>query len=370
MYQLAMKTKWTVSCLISFIIFIILLLYSRNRDSNEAIIRFVTLPLTKSYSVNEPELINIPFHYLINNNCVRISNSGNKIEIIQIVTSYAENVESRSALRQAYPIKYLSELGIYRVFLLAALKDGVSTISQNAIMNENERFNDIIQGNFFDAYRNLTYKHLMGLKWIVNTCLNIKYIIKMDDDIIVDMYSLLELIDIKIISHTSSIMGYVFNKTRPIRIKTNKWYTTKKEYPKNEYPVFVSGWLYVTNFKTAEKLIDVSASVPFFWIDDVYITGLLRKVANVTCINLNKYFTTNPEYFECCIRDNVDCEFVVAPNGGDNNLQIEVQKHFHKCNNNGCPHYKAGKTLKNSCITKYKLPNIGKGFAKLDLIKL
>lgn len=363
-----MKFKCVLSCLFVLIIFVVLLYYARSSISNDPIISFVKLPLRKNN--NESVLINIPFHYLINNNCAKTSKNFDKIKIIQIVTSYAENIESRSALRRAYPIEHLLELGIYRVFLLATLKNSKSEISQNAIFNENERFNDIVQGNFYEGYRNLTYKHLMGLKWFVNTCLNIKYIIKMDDDIIVDMYSLLRLIDVKYNDNKINIMGYVFNSMRPIRIKANKWYVTKEEYLYNEYPIFVSGWMYVTNFKTAEELVDASAAVPYFWIDDVYVTGLLAKVANVTFTNVNKYFTTNPEYFECCIRDNVDCGFIVAPSGGDNDLQIQAQKHLLKCNNQICSHYKAGKTLKNSCITKRKLPSIGKGFGKLDIIKL
>ena len=64
------------------------------------------------------------------------------------------------------------------------------------------------------------------------------------------------------------------------------------------------------------------------------------------------------------------CGFIVTPSGGDNDLQIRAQKHLYRCYMEGCSHYKPGKTLKNSCVTKRKLPSIGKGFAKLDLIKL
>lgn len=43
---------------------------------------------------------------------------------------------------------------------------------QNAINEESERYHDLVQGNFVDSYRNLTYKHVMGLKWItVRPCL-------------------------------------------------------------------------------------------------------------------------------------------------------------------------------------------------------
>jgi hypothetical protein len=51
------------------------------------------------------------------------------------------------------------------------------------MQNEAERFQDIVQGNFIEAYKNLTYKHLMGLQWAVDKCKN-----NMDNNIIVNLY--------------------------------------------------------------------------------------------------------------------------------------------------------------------------------------
>lgn len=329
---------------------------------------FKLLDKTKEIMSNDNVLINLPFMYLIQNNCS--FNNLSKIEIIQIVTSYAGNVEARSALRRAYPKDHLQLLGIYRVFLLAALKTGTSEVTQNAIINENERFNDLIQGNFVEAYKNLTYKHVMGLNWAVKYCNNVNYIIKMDDDIVVNIYYLLNLIKLNYKNKNVDMLGYIFNNMRPIRIKANKWYVTKKEYDGNIYPSFLSGWLYVVSFKTAQILVNLSTQTPFFWIDDVYITGILTNKANVKFENLGEYFTTNPEYFECCIRDKVQCDIVAGPNGGDNNLQILFQKHALKCHNSGCKNYTNGKFLNNSCITQRKLPPLGKGLPQLNVIKL
>uniref|UniRef100_A0A1B6CHV2 Hexosyltransferase n=1 Tax=Clastoptera arizonana TaxID=38151 RepID=A0A1B6CHV2_9HEMI len=315
-----------------------------------------------SYLKIEKVLINLPFKFIIENNC---SFKDSEIKLIQIVTSYAGNVEARSALRRAYPTNDLKKLGIYRIFLLSVLKS--SDITQNALINENERFNDIIQGDFIESYKNLTYKHLMGLNWVVNYCKNINYIIKMDDDIIVDLYKLLRLIQE---TKNFQMLGYIFNNMRPIRIKANKWYVSTKEYDKNTYPSFLSGWLYVVNVKTAQTLIELSLKTPFFWIDDVYVTGILTDKANIKFEDMSKYFTTNPEYLECCIRDKIDCDIIVGPSGGDNNLQIFFQKHAFKCFNSICDRYINGKFLNNSCITQRKTTPLHKGFPNLHIIKL
>jgi len=43
------------------------------------------------------------------------------------------------------------------------------------IVEESEVHHDLIQGNFIDAYRNMTYKHVMGLKWATYFCQNARY---------------------------------------------------------------------------------------------------------------------------------------------------------------------------------------------------
>ncbi|XP_054262860.1 beta-1,3-galactosyltransferase 5 [Macrosteles quadrilineatus] len=315
-------------------------------------------------SFNSTNILGLELTYVVRNNCTRESG----IRAIQIVTSYAGNIEARSSLRRAYPKEELGKLGIYRVFLLAMLKPGVSEVSQNAILHETERYNDIVQGDFIENYRNLTYKHLMGIRWAVTEC-EADYVIKMDDDIIVDMYSLMKLVESK--EKTKyDIMGYIFKDMRPIRLTANKWYVTEDEYEANSYPTFVSGWLYVLRFNSAKKLLTPLKHERYFWIDDVFVTGMLAEKVNVCFENMEEYFTTNPEYFECCMRDEVECGFIVGPSGGDYNINIDFQKHSEKCFNSNCTQYKNGKTFRNSCVVSRKRPPIGKGFAKLDVVKL
>lgn len=54
--------------------------------------------------------------------------------------------EIRSAHRYAISQETLSDLGFQRVFLLAEIPWHDKFITQQAIDNENNRFNDIVQG--------------------------------------------------------------------------------------------------------------------------------------------------------------------------------------------------------------------------------
>src|SRR6218665_2659813 len=58
---------------------------------------------------------------------------------------------------------------------------------------------------------------------------------------------------------------------------------TKEEWKEEYYPTYCSGSAFILSTDVAEKLYKVSYHVPFFWVDDFYITGLLPlKAGNIT----------------------------------------------------------------------------------------
>lgn len=192
-------------------------------------------------------------------------------------------------------------------------------------------------GNFIEAYRNLPYKHVMGLRWAsFHKCLRPTFIIKMDDDIVVDFGQLFEYLlkqkqrhqlANKNVDDIHFLAGYIFRHVQPIRKRQNKWFVSEDEFSGNEYPDYLSGWLYVTIPKTARALV-VAASEPFtpiFWIDDTWITGILREKRLIPIDDsLNERFSANSQFLDCCIADmqkhKYKCPFAIGPNGGDHAL--------------------------------------------------
>ena len=49
-----------------------------------------------------------------------------------------------------------------------------------------------------------------------------------------------------------------------------------------------SGWLYITTQDVARGLVMQSTVVPFFWIDDTYVTGILAEHLDVSIKALNR----------------------------------------------------------------------------------
>lgn len=277
-----------------------------------------------------------------------------------MVTSYVGNDALRAAHRQAISQQKLISMGLLRIFSLGSIPANERFITQKAIESEQELFGDLIQGNFQEAYRNLTYKHVMSLKWATEHCRRAKFVIKMDDDIVYDPFFIQNyLSDLGQKKEQAGLLaGFAFTNKKVIRLKANKWYVSREEYSRDVYPPYLSGWLYVTNQATARELVLQSESVPFFWIDDTYVTGILASHAQIQPTNLNKWFSANSEFLDCCIRDmkrfSYQCDYYVGPNGGNSRLIMEFIQELERCYDNMCYQRPSGKPLTKTCVAEYK----------------
>ncbi|XP_011867110.1 PREDICTED: beta-1,3-galactosyltransferase 5 [Vollenhovia emeryi] len=295
--------------------------------------------------------------------------------LIWLVTSYAGEPTARSALRRAYADEELRALGIRRVFLLGKLSGDAerkTRVAQNALLDESRRYNDILQGDFADTYRNLTRKHLMGLRWAVDTCRDVRYIVKMDDDIVVNVYGILEGLRSGKMEE-NSLTGCLLTNMVPIREPASKWYVSEAEYAGSVYPDFVSGWLYITRPRVASRLIDhAESSREYFWIDDVFVTGILRRALNIKIQDISDLFTTDHRYLECCIRgraSRLKCEFLVGPNGGDAELQVRFKEFAEFCQAN-CSVREESNLVGNTCVLAYEGPSLYKGAVQIHPVRI
>ena len=246
-----------------------------------------------------------------------------------------------------------------RIFSLATIPTTEKYITQGAIESEQKMHNDLIQGNFVEAYKNLTYKHIMGLKWVSEQCRKAKYVIKMDDDIVFDPFYIQNyLSDLNYDDNKHLLAGFVLTTKKPIRIQASKWYVTREEYSKEVYPPYLSGWLYITNRKTAHDLVLESENTKFFWIDDTFVTGIIAQKFKIQPITLNKWYSANSEFLDCCIRDmkrySYQCDYYIGPNGGNNKLISEFVQELERCYDNACFQRHPGKSLTQTCVAEYK----------------
>lgn len=218
-------------------------------------------------------------------------------------------------------------------------------------------FQDIVQGDFVEAYKNLTYKHLMGLDWISKNCPESIFVVKTDDDIVIDIYDVVEMLGKSRLEHFF-IMGYPLRKMAPIRDPRNKWFVTESEFDDHLYPDFVSGWFYLTNRKTVTELARRSERRPLFWIDDVFVTGVLRKEASIGIIDIKDKFATDYRFLECCIDSGYNkrlrCEFSAGPDGARQDLLPRFARFVKFCRREKCGERQSRNYVGKHCVWTFK----------------
>lgn len=174
------------------------------------------------------------FRFIINdsNHCTLSSSSTfnrdqPELFMIIFVHSAVENYQKRRMIRETWANR--KQLTIYRsrlVFMIG-LPENYSQYpnpDSDPIKIENDRFGDIIQGNFIDSYHNLTYKHIMAFKWIVYHCSNAEFILKIDDDVFVDLNQLFYHLLGKFGDRPSNLLAcFLVQQPKVARSYRNKW---------------------------------------------------------------------------------------------------------------------------------------------------
>ena len=205
-------------------------------------------------------------------------------DIVIIVHSLHDYHEKRMAIRTTWGNAVQKGEWVQGITIDANIKLGFifGLHSKNKtwdtiIKDENEKYHDIIQGDFYEHYHNMTLKSLLGLKWTMKYCPSAKLLVKSDDDMILNWPYLLE--ELAKQDMTNAIMGPYNEGSRAYR--TGKWKIPKEEFPLHFYPPYESGSAYIINADLVPKLFNLSEYIPHIFIDDVYITGILGKILNV-----------------------------------------------------------------------------------------
>lgn len=178
------------------------------------------------------------FKYLISKpECDRNSSAP---YFVTLVHSSPTQFERRAACRDTWAH---SDSRTRTYFLMGMVQ---SLSLQKRINEEEEKFHDIIQGNFLDSYHNLTYKHTMALKWFTENCPHVKYLLKLDDDVFVNVPATYEfLVNNK--DDKKYILGIYFPPQETFR--KGKWKTSTEDIREKYMPEYASGLFQKTKYQ-------------------------------------------------------------------------------------------------------------------------
>ncbi len=152
----------------------------------------------------------------------------------------------------------------------------------------------MIQEDFLDAYRNLTYKAVMWIRWSTKFCPNADFYMKIDDDIFLNIFSL-----VKFLKSTKSAEDHpeipriycaVWNGMKVERNPRSKWFVRPEDYPKENYSRYCSGAAYILTKSILSGMYLQTFRQALFWIDDFYVTGILPKELRAKYTDIRHFY--------------------------------------------------------------------------------
>jgi len=295
--QLRLKKSWIFVgfCLAVVVMYTIEDVYSVHVHSQTG---YLGLDLFQDRFINSsPSALEQPFtlidlqdfRYLINHNICNRS----KIGLLALVSTALDQEEPRHIIRSTWGSPDIPGVNTRVVFLVGTTEEPEL---QERIDRESSTYMDIVQGSFVDTYRNLTYKNVMGKHWASTFCPQAEFIVKTDDDMFIDMYAAYQVSREYLEDSRYKSGGFLMGPTAvgPI-LRYSKWEVSTDEISEEEaektggmYPPAFAGAFYMTEPKTAARLVQMALSTKFFWIDDIYVTGFLAEKLGITHVDLHK----------------------------------------------------------------------------------
>ncbi|KAK7792133.1 hypothetical protein R5R35_004368 [Gryllus longicercus] len=230
------------------------------------------------------------------------------LRLLMLVTSAPAHHERRQAIRETWGGR--SE-DARLVFVLGRGPEP-ATEPSSAVMAEAQRHGDLLVEDFTDAYYNLTLKTLFLLKWAVRECPSAAFVLKTDDDMLINTRGLVRALprwvaqargggangrlgglgDAAAAEDAAAaaaaagdpdapepppplIFGFVHHHALPYRDAKSKWYLPRWLFPDDVLPDFVSGTAYVMSRPALEHLYSVALNTPLLPLEDVFLTGVV-----------------------------------------------------------------------------------------------
>ncbi|KAI8497231.1 hypothetical protein Bbelb_251800 [Branchiostoma belcheri] len=221
-----------------------------------------------------------PYKFTINNpgKC----RAGKDVFLLIMVISAPGDADLRHAIRKTWGQETIDADIVMKTVFTVGIPNNASV--QKNLEQENTLNQDIIQENFVDSYRNLTLKTVMCLKWASEFCPGAKFVMKVDDDTFVNIYSLVRhLKRLSANKTTRLVTGHVNSGVEPIRDlnttdKNKRWYISTKDYPWETFPDYASGLAYVMSGDVVRPLYEASWTVKYLFLEDVFLGHCMEKL--------------------------------------------------------------------------------------------
>jgi hypothetical protein len=162
--------------------------------------------------------------------------------IMILVMSHPNNTERRSLLRKTWMSQQeRSNMNQARVFSVFYVGNAGPEEGLDRVFVESRCYGDILMTDVHDGYKNLTRKVLSAYAWARQWCSTAIFIIKVDDDTMVNHYRLPEFLSIYLSGQTTTmreghllvvpklVIGPLIKEGSPVwRDESTKWYVLSR----------------------------------------------------------------------------------------------------------------------------------------------
>ena len=256
----------------------------------------------------QKEIHHRDYNYQINN--LNLCKGLSDQRIVILVYSATSNAQKRSALRETWADPRVADKKRFTVvFLLGETND---ENEQKLISAESEKYQDVVQGDFLDTYHNLTHKGLFGFQWVRDFCQNARLVLKVDDDVFLDIFKILDTY-----ADESYERGQLACQVREIGnspiLREGKWKLDEKYFPGETSYTFrhCNGYFVMMSLDVVKQLLAVSEKEPKIWIDDVYLFGILpSKLDSVNMTQLINVLSLYEDNAMACFQDVSPCRLL------------------------------------------------------------
>ncbi|XP_046548029.1 beta-1,3-galactosyltransferase 5-like [Haliotis rubra] len=237
-----------------------------------------------------------------------------QVDVVFIVHSSPEHYDRREILRGIFKKENAFQNYTVRLVFLIGQRNNVKI--EEIVNQEFIQHGDIVQGRFLDSYKNLTYKAVMGVKWISHNCRNVKYVIKMDDDVYVSFRMFFTHIYRQYL-HDTRVLCWSWKSSTVLVNRKGKWSVDKDDLRHyNLFPLdYCSGFAVIIPGAIIPALYKATRLVPFLWIDDYFLTGMTRAlVTKLHDLGPYHHYVIFPQDRMTCMKNPKLCKTVFSPN--------------------------------------------------------
>ncbi|KAK7175719.1 hypothetical protein R3I93_000094 [Phoxinus phoxinus] len=214
---------------------------------------YVAYPNNYSFVINEPE------------KCQK-----ENVFLVLMIPVAPGNMAARDAIRSTWGTEKLVADKIISVLFLTGLPTSQDSEKlQEDLLQESEKYHDILQSDFWDSYYNLTIKTVVMLEWLSAYCQNASYAMKIDSDMFLNVKNLVNML--LPAPKQNYMTGLVARSAMVLRNPHSKWYLPITVYSPALYPPYALGLGYVFSLDLAGKLVKAAQLVKPVYIEDVYI---------------------------------------------------------------------------------------------------